>query len=86
MGRLMRDVYAASSQASMASKSNTVEELLAKWDLRPYPPTAETMLALAATLKEGGYVSAASYLSTYKVMSVRRGCAWNETLVRILQD
>ena len=83
---LERDYYAASTFESVKAKLRTISRALAGWSLLPFPPTLDTIRALAATLKRGGYRSAASYLWLYKVESQRRGHGWPDTLQRALKD
>ena len=73
LNELDRDVLAATTSRTNAARMNTIEEILSKWGLAVFPPTPMSWKALAATLKAGGYRSAAVYLSTYKVESERRG-------------
>ena len=70
----------------MHAKLRTVRRALSGWGLQPYPPTLMTIRALAATLKRGGYRSAASYLWLYKAESQRRGHSWDDAMDRALKD
>ena len=83
---LERDIYAASTREAVAAKLRTVRRALGAWGLAPFPPTLETIQALGATLKRGGYRSAASYLWLYKVESQRRGFFWSDVFQRGLKD
>ena len=70
---LERDVLAASTTRTNSARLGTISSMLALWGLEPFPPTPTTWKALAATLKQGGYRSAAVYLSCYKLECERRG-------------
>ena len=59
---LERDALAASTREAMEAKLRTIRRALAGWGLEPFPPSMWTLRALGATLKRGGYRSAASYL------------------------
>ena len=83
---LERDVYAASTREAVAAKLRTVRRAIGSWGMAPYPPSLQTIQALGATLKRGGYRSAASYLWLYKVESQRRGFAWIDVFQRALKD
>ena len=83
---LERDYYAASTVSAVKAKLRTISRALAGWSLQPFPPSLDTIRALAATLKRGGYRSAASYLWLYKVESQRRGYGWPDTHQRALKD
>ena len=83
---LERDAHAASTRESMEAKLRTVHRALAGWGLVPFPPSLWTVRALGATLKRGGYRSAASYLWLYKAEAQRRGHSWPDYLHRALKD
>ena len=83
---LHRDVYASSSRGPHESRLRTVLHILASWGLQPFPPSVQSLGALAASLKAGGYSSAGAYLSTYKVEAERRGATWTSRLQRALRD
>ena len=86
MEALERDALAASTRESMEAKLRTIRRALAGWGLEPFPPTMWSLRALGATLKRGGYRSAASYLWLYKAESQRRGHSWPDYLHRALKD
>ena len=86
MERLVEGVYADSSKSSTASKLKTAETMIGRWGLEPYPPTVEKVLALGATLIEGYYLSAATYVSAYKVAAERQGLEWHQDLGRVVKD
>ena len=83
---LERDIYAASTLEAIRAKLRTIKRALAGWGRPPFPPTVESVRELGASLKHGGYRSAASYLWLYKVESQRRGHAWVDPLQRALKD
>jgi len=80
------DVYAASSTASIASRRQCIRTLLAEWDLDPYPLTAAKLQRLGASLHAGGYRSATSVLSQYKVDAERRGEGLGPEHLRLITD
>ena len=59
-------MYAGSSRHSMAFKWKTILRAFADWGTEPYPPSIGKVHWLGATLKAGGYRSAAGYLSLYR--------------------
>ena len=83
---LERDAHAASTRESMEAKLRTIHRALVGWGLVPFPPSMWTVRALGATLKRGGYRSAASYLWLYKAEAQRRGHSWPDYLHRALRD
>ena len=83
---LERDAHAASTRESMEAKLRTIHRALVGWGLVPFPPSLWTVRALGATLKRGGYRSAASYLWLYKAEAQRRGYSWPDYLHRALKD
>ena len=52
----------------------------------PWPPTAAKVRALGAVLKDGGYISAATYFLAYRVTAERRGMSFDDPSVRALKD
>ena len=48
---LERDYYAASTIGAVTAKLRTISRALAGWSLQPFPPSLDTIRALAATLK-----------------------------------
>ena len=81
-----RDVLAHTTREAMAAKLRTIERALALWGLVPLPPSTRTLRALGATLKQGRYRSAASYLYIYKADAERQGFPWDPVLQRLLKD
>ena len=51
-----------------------------------WPPTVISFKALAATLKMGGYASAAIYFSASRSAAERRGYALDELMIRSVRD
>jgi len=80
------DVYAATSTASIASRRQCIRTLLAEWDLQPYPLDGLKLQRLGASLHAGGYRSAVSILSQYKVDAERRGEQLGPEHVRMITD
>ena len=83
---LAGDFYASSSRASIAGRRNCVKRLLAEWGDAPYPITLEKLRRLGAGLHAGGFRSAATILSQYKVDSERRGEQFGPELTRLNAD
>ena len=83
---LERDVLAASTTRTNSARLGTISSMLALWGLEPFPPTPTTWKALAATLKQGGYRSAAVYLSCYKLECERRGFPGDFGTDRLIKD
>ena len=81
-----RDVLATSTREALEAKMRTIHRALAGWGLTPFPPSLFTIRALGATLKRGGYRSAASYLYLLKTEAQRRGCGWPDPYQRALKD
>ena len=80
------ETLAASSRRSMEIKLRTIRAALGKWNLEMLPPSASSLRALGATLKKGGYRSAESYLSLYKVTCERNGFVFGPDLLRVHKD
>ena len=80
------DIYAASSTASIASRRLCIRTLLAEWGLSPYPLSAEKLQKLGTSLHAGGYRSATSVLSQYKVDAERRGEGLGPEHLRLITD
>jgi len=83
---LSDDFYATSSRASIAGRRNCVKRLLAEWGDAPYPITLEKLRRLGAGLHAGGFRSAATILSQYKVDGERRGQQLGPEMVRLSAD
>ena len=83
---LRRDVFAPSHAAVVEAKLKTIRKALSLWHLDVLPPPVATIEALAASLKWGGYRSAASYLSVYKGYAERAGYQFAAPEARALTD
>jgi len=83
---LDEDMYAASSRPAIRSRRQAVAELLRPWNLEPFPLTPAKVLRLAASLKAGGYRSASSVLSQYRVDAERRGDLLDGPVARAFAD
>jgi len=83
---LETDMYAASSKPSVRYRRSAVEHLLEPWGLKPLPLTTEKVYKLAASIKAGGYRSAASLLSQYRVDAERAGYTCAGPLARAFTD
>ena len=83
---LITEMYSSSSRETIKKRLDFVYKALRPWNLQPFPPSQDTLLALGSTLKAGGYRSAASTLSTYKVACERAGHAFSAQLVRLKAD
>ena len=86
MEDLCRDFHAPSTRRAHEARLSTVARAVRDWGLEPYPPTADTLLALSASLKKGAYRSAGNYLHSYKVEAERLGHGWDGQLQRLLKD
>ena len=83
---LEADVYAASSRDTHIARLRTVVEALSRWGITAFPPTPASWRALAASLKQGGYRSAAAYLSAYRTEAERRGHHVDQLALRSIKD
>eukprot|EP00435_Cladocopium_sp_Y103_P022847 s4909_g5.t1 len=63
MQSLKNDVFANSNSGPQASRLRTWKTLASSWGLAPFPLKPETVLAVSASLKAGGYRSARLYFS-----------------------
>ena len=61
-----QDVFAATSRESEASKRRTLDLLMEAWQQPLLPLSSKKIRLLGASLKAGGYRSAAQYLATAK--------------------
>ena len=66
MAHLQRDLYSQSNSGPLASRFRTWKQLTAAWGLAALQLTVDTVLAVAASLKAGGYRSARLYFSAAK--------------------
>ena len=83
---LLKDTKARSTHGSDDSRLATMEGWLRQWGIPMYPPTIASYKAIAATLKAGGYKSAAVYLQVYRVSAERLGYATSSLDARHLKD
>ena len=79
-------MYAGSSRHSMAFKWKTILRAFADWGTEPYPPSIGKVHWLGATLKAGGYRSAAGYLSLYRSSCARAGHGFGPELAVAMRD
>ena len=79
-------VYADSSRATLRFKWRTVLRIFADWGTEPLPPTPGKVALLGATLRAGGYRSAAGYLSLYRTTCAREGYAFGPDLAVAARD
>ena len=86
LGALDADVLAVSTQRTNAARLRTIESALSLWGIPLWPPTPVSWKALAATLKMGGYSSAAIYFSTYRTTAERMGYVLDDFAVRSIKD
>ena len=82
---LEEDVLAPGTRRSDASRIRTMEQALGAWGLPLFPPSPLSVRALGASLKWGGYKSAAMYLRGYRVAAQRAGYPWGDVLARTHQ-
>ena len=83
---LVADFHSSSSKKTLQGKWSTIEKALSAWGLACFPPSRDTVLALAASLKSGGYVTADSYLYQYRLACERKGHAFSSQLDALLKD
>ena len=74
------DVYAESSRASLEYKWRTVCRMFQQWGVECFPPDVGKIRLLGASLKAGGYRTAAGYLSLYRCACARRGLAFDPAM------
>ena len=83
---LHRGIATATTKKSSQARLKTVSEACDRWGIALWPPTTDTIDAVAATLKQGGYRSASLYLHGYKVAAQRSGWGWSDVLQRAMVD
>ena len=83
---LITDFYAPSSRKAVEMKLRTCASAVGRFGLELYPPTKESVIALGASLKAGGYLSADSYIQLYRTEAERRGFPLTADLARIFTD
>ena len=67
-------------------KLRTCKAAVGRFGLEMFPPTKESVIALGACLKAGGYLSADSYIQLYRTEAERRGFPLTADLARIFTD
>eukprot|EP00973_Karenia_brevis_P015548 2127428-Karenia_brevis.AAC.1 len=86
MDNLQSEFYSKSSAATIKSRLHTAENMLAAWELQMCPLTVENVLALGASLKAGGYRSAAQYLSAVRLHCERKNFPPCAAALRAITD
>ena len=86
MNSYLADFYAPSNQHVVRAKLRTVTKMIEQWGHAPFPITAEKIHCLGASLKLGGYKSAATYLSAYKVEAERLDNVISTAMTRAIKD
>jgi len=80
------EIYSASNSAPVKARRLTIARLLSPWPVEAFPATTTSLRMLGASLKAGGYRSAANVLSQYKVDCERRGQNFDSSLLRSYAD
>ena len=80
------DIYAASSVPGIKSRLRFLAKALRPWQQTPWPITIKKIERIGSALKKGGYRSADSYLSQYRVSAERRGYEITGPLRRAFKD
>ena len=80
------DIYAESSRKPREARMRTLHQMLQQWGLTSLPLDFVKLRAVAATLKQGGYRTAASYLRLYLVEAEKSGQAIPNHLRRAVRD
>ena len=83
---LVEGFHSASTRRAAHWKWTTIVKALQAWGLSPFPPTRDSVLALAASLKTGNYATADSYLQLYRATCERRGWTFTPDLNWLLKD
>ena len=86
MDDLTNDFFAASNRRAMQWKWSTIVKALSSWSVAPFPPSRDSIMALAASLKAGNYATADSYLQLYKNTCERKGYIITPSLAMLLRD
>ena len=79
-------IYAPATLAANGAKWKTITKFLNKFGLRPFPPRVDSVLALGAALRAGGYRSAQTYLSLYRTTAVRNGYDIDPAVAQAIRD
>ena len=80
MAEFLADRFAPSTRLARASRTRTLETLIADAGHPALPVTAEGIYAVAAALKAGGYRTGRAYLGIWEVMHREGGHAWTDEL------
>ena len=83
---LVHDFHAASSRHKHTAMWNTILAALGRWGLPHLPPSKESLVALGAVLKAGGYASAENYLVHYRVRCQQANWPYDAALQRLHLD
>ena len=86
MEELVGDFHAASHKRAMKWKWVTIEKALQAWGVPAFPPTRDSILALAASLKAGRYATADSHLQLYRSTCERKGWSLPPALALLFKD
>ena len=86
LDELIGGFQAASTKRASQWKWETILKALKAWGLEPFPPSRDTILALAASLKAGNYATADSYLQLYRANCERKGWGLTPDLAWLLKD
>ena len=79
-------VYSGTSRHTMTFKWRTITRIFADWGTDLYPPSVGKVHLLGATLKAGGYRSAAGYVSLYRTHCARAGHGFGPELAVAARD
>ena len=83
---LVDGFHAPSHKRAMKWKWATIEKALKNWGVPLFPPSRDSILALAASLKAGHYATADSYLYLYRTTCERRGWSLSPPLALLFKD
>ena len=86
LDELVDGFHAASSRRTFRGKWATIEKALKSWGVPCFPPSRDSLMALAASLKAGNFVTADSYLYQYRLECERKGHAFSPQLDVLLKD
>ena len=83
---LVTDFYANSTASAVRGRRACYLRILGLWGVQPHPIEPQKVLFLGAGLKRGGYRSAGSVLSQYRVDGTRAGCTLDQRTVQAFTD
>ena len=86
MTDLVDGFHAASSRKTFQGKWLTIEKALKSWGLACFPPSRDSIMALAASLKASNFATADSYLYQYRITCERRGFHFDAQMDVLLKD